>query len=79
VVEKALSVDDIFIFLVVFSYLAIPAKYQHRVLFYGILGALFFRAIFIALGSVLMQCKAIVLFFGVFLILHRHQDIFYAP
>jgi len=78
VVEKALSVDNIFIFVVVFSYFAIPAKYQHRVLFYGILGALFFRAIFIALGSVLMQYKAIVLFFGVFLIFTGIK-IFFTP
>jgi tellurite resistance protein TerC len=54
---------------VVFSYFAIPAKYQHRVLFYGILGALFFRSIFIALGSVLMKYEWVVIFFGGFLIL----------
>ena len=68
VVEKSLAVDNIFIFVVVFSFFAIPAKYQHRVLFYGILGALFFRAIFIALGSVLMQYHALILIFGAFLI-----------
>ncbi len=68
VVEKSLSVDNIFIFVMVFSYFAIPAKYQHRVLFYGILGALVFRAIFVALGSALMQYHWIVLVFGVFLI-----------
>src|SRR6185436_16322153 len=68
VVEKSLSVDNIFIFVMVFSYFAIPAKYQHRVLFYGILGALVFRAIFVALGSALMQYHWVVLFFGVFLI-----------
>lgn len=69
VVEKALAVDNIFVFVVVFSYFAIPAKYQHRVLFYGILGALFFRSVFIALGSVLMKYEAVVIFFGGFLIL----------
>jgi TerC family integral membrane protein len=68
VVEKSLSVDNIFIFVMVFSYFAIPAKYQHRVLFYGILGALVLRAIFVALGSALMQYHWVVLFFGVFLI-----------
>lgn len=68
VVEKSLAVDNIFVFVVVFSFFAIPAKYQHRVLFYGILGALVFRAIFIALGSVLMQYHAIILVFGAFLI-----------
>ena len=69
IVEKSLSVDNIFVFVVVFSYFAIPSKYQHRVLFYGILGALVFRALFIALGSVLMQYHWVVLVFGAFLIL----------
>lgn len=68
VVEKSLSVDNIFIFVLVFGYFAIPAKYQHRVLFYGILGALVFRGIFVALGSALMQYHWVVLFFGAFLI-----------
>ncbi len=78
VVEKSLSVDNIFVFVVVFSFFGIPNKYQHRVLFYGILGALFFRAIFIALGSVLMQYEWIVWFFGGFLIL-TGVKIFFAP
>jgi len=43
VVEKALAVDNIFVFVAVFSYFAVPPRYQHRVLFYGILGALVFR------------------------------------
>lgn len=68
-IEKALAVDNIFVFVVVFSFFAIPPKYQHRVLFYGILGALFFRAIFIALGAVLMQYQWVVYIFGAFLIL----------
>ena len=50
VVEYSLSVDNIFVFVVVMGYFAVPAAYQHRVLFFGILGALVFRAIFIALG-----------------------------
>ncbi len=69
ILEKSLSVDNIFIFVMVFAYFAIPAKYQHRVLFYGILGALVFRAIFIALGSALMQFHWIIYLFGGFLIL----------
>jgi tellurite resistance protein TerC len=69
VVEKALSVDNIFVFVVVFSYFAIPAQYQHRVLFYGILGALIFRIIFISLGAALMQFHWVIILFGVFLIL----------
>ncbi|OFZ30170.1 MAG: hypothetical protein A2622_10005 [Bdellovibrionales bacterium RIFCSPHIGHO2_01_FULL_40_29] len=67
-VEKSLAIDNIFIFAVVFSYFAIPRIYQHRVLFWGILGALIFRALFIAMGSVLMQYKVVVIFFGVLLI-----------
>ena len=69
VVEKSLSVDNIFVFVLVFSYFAIPPIYQHRVLFYGILGALFFRIIFIALGAALMQVHWIIWVFGGFLIL----------
>ena len=68
IVEKSLSVDNIFVFVLVFSYFAIPAVYQHRVLFYGILGALLFRAIFIAMGSFLMQYHWVILIFGAFLI-----------
>jgi len=68
-VEKSLAVDNIFIFAVVFSYFAIPKMYQHRVLFWGILGALVFRAIFIAMGSVLMKYEWVVIFFGGLLIL----------
>ncbi len=62
VVEKSLAIDNIFIFAVVFGYFGIPKIYQHRVLFWGILGALVFRAIFIAIGSVLMQYHWVVIF-----------------
>lgn len=68
VIEYSLSIDNIFIFVLVFSYFGIPAKYKHRVLFYGILGALVFRAIFIALGSALMQFHWVIYLFGAFLI-----------
>jgi tellurite resistance protein TerC len=68
-VEKALAIDNVFVFVLVFGYFNIPLQYQHRVLFYGILGALVFRALFIALGSVLMQYWLVVALFGVFLIL----------
>jgi len=68
VVEYSLSVDNIFVFVLVLGYFAVPAAYQHRVLFYGILGALVFRAAFIALGSVLMQFHWIIWLFGGFLI-----------
>ncbi len=69
IVEKSLSVDNIFIFVMVFAYFAIPPKYQHRVLFYGIIGALVFRAIFIAMGSALMEFHWVIYLFGGFLIL----------
>ena len=69
ILEKSLSVDNIFIFVLVFSYFGIPAKYKHRVLFYGILGALVFRAIFIALGTALMQFHWVIYLFGGFLII----------
>lgn len=67
-VEKSLAIDNVFVFVLVFSYFGIPLKYQHRVLFFGIIGALVFRAVFIALGSVLMQYKAVVVLFGVLLL-----------
>lgn len=69
VIEKSLSIDNIFVFVVVFGFFGVPAKYQHRVLFFGIIGALIFRAIFIALGSILMQYQAVVVIFGAFLII----------
>ena len=68
VVEYSLSVDNIFVFVAVLNYFAVPVQYRHRVLFYGILGALVFRAIFIAMGAMLMQYHSVVLIFGVFLI-----------
>jgi tellurite resistance protein TerC len=54
-IEKALSVDNIFVFLVLFSFFRVPASFQHRVLFWGILGALVMRAGFIGLGAALIQ------------------------
>src|SRR5689334_11120327 len=54
VIEKSLAVDNVFVFAIIFSYFAVPREYQHRVLFYGVLGALVFRAAFIAAGSVLI-------------------------
>lgn len=76
IVEKTLAVDNIFVFVVVFSFFAIPLKYQHRVLFFGIIGALIFRIIFIAMGSILLQYQWIVIFFGAFLILTGLKIIF---
>ncbi len=68
VVEYSLSVDNIFVFVLILGYFGVPARYQHRVLFYGILGALIFRGIFISLGAILMQFHWVVWLFGIFLI-----------
>ena len=68
-IEKALSVDNIFIFLVIFSYFAVPAALQHRVLFWGILGAMVLRGVFILLGTALLQkFHWVIYLFGAFLI-----------
>ena len=70
VIEKSLAIDNVFVWAMIFSYFAVPRQYQHRVLFYGVLGALVFRAIFIAAGSVLIASFAWILYvFGAFLIL----------
>ena len=70
VIEKSLSVDNVFVFALLFSYFAVPAKYQHKVLFWGIIGALVMRAVMIGLGSVLITEFAwIIYIFGAFLIL----------
>lgn len=78
IIEKSLAIDNIFVFVVVFSYFAVPALYQHRILFFGILGALVFRALFIALGATLLQYQWIVLIAGIFLIL-TGAKILFAP
>lgn len=78
VVEKSLSVDNLFVFVVIFGYFAVPSQYQHRVLFYGILGALCFRIIFISLGAALMQFHWVIWLFGGFLIL-TGLKILFAP
>ena len=67
-VEQSLSIDNIFVFVLVFSYFHVPAKYQHRVLFFGILGALICRGLFIAVGSALMQYQLVVVLLGAFLV-----------
>ena len=70
VIEKSLSVDNVFVFALLFSYFAVPQLYQHKVLFWGILGALVMRAIMIALGAALITKFAWIIYvFGGFLIL----------
>jgi len=69
-IEKALSVDNIFVFLMIFSYFRVPALYQHKVLFWGILGALVMRAFFIASGvALLTKFHWIIYVFGIFLVI----------
>jgi len=69
-IEKSLSVDNVFVFALLFSYFAVPPVYQHKVLFWGILGALIMRAIMIALGAALITKFAWIIYvFGGFLIL----------
>ena len=70
VIEKSLSIDNVFVFALLFSYFAVPQKYQHKVLFWGILGALIMRAIMIGLGAALItRFTWIIYVFGAFLIL----------
>jgi TerC family integral membrane protein len=69
IIEKSLSVDNLFIFLMIFQYFNTPSEYQHRVLFWGILGALVLRAIFIAAGAALIShFHWIIYVFGGFLV-----------
>lgn len=69
VVEKSLAMDNIFVIAMIFGYFAIPAKYQHRVLFWGIIGALIMRGGMIYLGAeLIMRYTWILIFFGLFLI-----------
>ena len=69
-VEQSLSMDNVFVMAMIFSYFAIPRLYQHRVLFWGILGVVVLRAIMIGVGSALVQEFAWILYvFGAFLLI----------
>ena len=69
IIELSLSVDNLFVFLLIFGYFKVPAKYQHRVLFWGVLGALVMRMTMIALGAALIErFHWIIYIFGAFLI-----------
>ncbi|MEN9579092.1 MAG: integral rane protein TerC [Pseudomonadota bacterium] len=82
-IEKALAVDNIFVFVVIFATFGIPAIYQHRILFWGILGALVMRAIFIFLGGAFLQrfhwaiyvFGALLAITGIKLLLQRNEQI----
>lgn len=79
-IEKSLSLDNIFLIAIIFSYFKIPPAYQHRVLFWGILGAVILRGLLIGLGSVIVNEFSFILYiFGIFLIIMGvkmlwHQD-----
>jgi tellurite resistance protein TerC len=81
-IEKSLSVDNIFVFVLIFTFFRVPAAYQHRVLFWGIIGALLMRGALIAVGATLLkEFHWIIYVFGAFLIftgirmaLHRHEE-----
>ncbi len=82
IIEKSLSVDNIFVFVLLFSFFAVPAAYQHRVLFWGIIGALIMRGTLIAVGAALLhEFHWIIYVFGAFLIytgirmaMHRDEE-----
>ncbi len=77
VIEKSLSVDNVFVFALLFGYFSVPAKYQHKVLFWGILGALVMRAAMIAIGAALItKFIWIIYLFGAFLIITGLKMIF---
>jgi len=68
-IEKSLSVDNLFVFALVFSYFAVPAPYQRRVIFWGIVGAIVLRALFILAGATLLDAfHAMIYVFGAFLV-----------
>lgn len=80
ILEKALSVDNIFVFVLIFSYFGVPAEYQHKVLFWGVLGALAMRAVFIAVGvALIVHFHWVFYLFGGFLVITgikmaQHQE-----
>lgn len=76
-IEKSLSVDNLFVFLLIFNYFSVPKSYQHGVLFWGIVGALVMRAIFIAMGVTLIhQFHWIIYVFGAILIFSGFRFMF---
>ncbi|MCW5548049.1 MAG: TerC family protein [Opitutaceae bacterium] len=69
IVEKALSVDNVFVFILVFTYFRVPPRFQHRVLFWGVVGAVIMRTVFILVGvSVLARFHWVIYIFGAFLL-----------
>ena len=76
-IEKALSVDNVFVFALIFSYFAVPDRYQHKVLFWGVIGALLFRLVFIFVGAELLTAFFWIAYvFGAFLIYTAYKMAF---
>ncbi len=70
VIEKSLSMDNVFLFAMLFTYFAVPSVYQHRVLFWGVVGAIVFRAVFIVAGASLLEAFHFLIYgFGILLVL----------
>ena len=77
IVEESMSIDNLFVFILIFSFFKIPDDYQHKALYYGIFGALIFRAIFIFAGAELMERFDIVIYiFGIILLIAALKTIF---
>jgi tellurite resistance protein TerC len=76
-VEKALSIDNIFVFIMIFTYFQVPSKYQHKVLFWGILGALVMRVIFIFAGVALIQKFHLTIYVFGALLIYTGYKMFY--
>src|SRR4029079_10571882 len=85
IIELSLSVDNLFVFLIIFSYFKVPAKFQHRVLFWGVMGALVMRLTMIFVGAALInRFHWIIYLFGAFLVytglkMVRHDEVEIQP
>ncbi|MGB2922603.1 MAG: TerC/Alx family metal homeostasis membrane protein, partial [Mycobacterium sp.] len=76
-IEKALSVDNVFVFALIFTYFAVPDRYQHKVLFWGVVGALLFRLVFIFVGAEMLEAFFWTAYlFGAFLIYTAYKMAF---
>ena len=82
-IEKSLSIDNIFVFVLIFTYFAVPAQYQHRVLFWGIIGALLMRGAMVGVGAVLLKefhwllyiFGAFLVFTGIRMAFHKNEEV----
>ncbi|MDR3206631.1 MAG: TerC/Alx family metal homeostasis membrane protein [Candidatus Methanoplasma sp.] len=77
VIEEMMSIDNLFVFLMIFAFFAVPEAYQHKALFYGIIGAMAFRAVFIVLGAAVLERYDFVMYiFGAILIFTAVRTVF---